>query len=52
MHAIREYADEDRLDVIAEALEPPNRWDSIRAAPTWWVSEDDAWSEFQGQLTS
>jgi hypothetical protein len=49
---VREYADEDRMDQIAEALEPPNQYDTLRAAPTWWVSEDDAWDEFQSQLTS
>jgi len=39
------------MDEIAEALEPPNRYDSLRKAPTWWVDEDSAWSEFQRQLS-
>lgn len=47
LFAIREYADERRLDEIEAALEPPNRWDEQRQAPAWWVDDEDAWDAFE-----
>ena len=46
LFAIREYADKELRERIDEALEPPNRWDALRQAPTWWVDDEDAWSGF------
>jgi hypothetical protein len=49
---IRELAgqDEQAQEMISDALEPPNRVDPMTGAPAWWVSDEDAWSQFQRQV--
>ena len=46
LFAVREWADEERLDMIEAAIEPPNQWDSLRRTPVWWKDDEDAWSAF------
>lgn len=48
LFAIREWADEDKLAEIEEALTAPNRLDPTTRAPRWWVDEDDAFAGFAG----
>lgn len=46
LFAINEWADEETLDKITEALEAPNVWDAERAAPVWWTSDEEAWGDW------
>lgn len=48
LFALREYADEDTLARIDEALEPPLTA-KVGAVPAWYGSDEDAWAGWEGQ---
>jgi hypothetical protein len=50
LFSIREHATDETLTQIDEALQPPTTYRK-NGAPAWYGSDDDAWAEFQRNLT-
>lgn len=48
LFAIRNNADEKRLEELDDALRPPKRM-KVNGVPAWYGSDEDAWAEFTRQ---